>query len=130
MPNVGYQVPSDIRGLHPSGLIDTLIFSIEDLEALNPEIHGVRISARIGAKKRIKIVEAAFEKKFRILNTSLKVEKEEDEETKEEATEKEEEVSEEELSLKQKHIKEIKEKSKQKAEAEKNSPAQQGEVEP
>ena len=97
---------------------------------MNPEIHGVRISARIGAKKRIKIVEAAFEKKFRILNTSLKVEKEEDEETKEEATEKEEEVSEEELSLKQKHIKEIKEKSKQKAEAEKNSPAQQGEVEP
>jgi large subunit ribosomal protein L32e len=81
MPNVGYESPAMIRGLHPSGLIDTLIFSIKDLESLDPAVHGIRISSRIGAKKRIKIVEAAFEKKFRILNTTVEVEKEEEETT-------------------------------------------------
>jgi len=126
MPNVGYEVPAAIRGLHPSGLIDTLIFNIKDLESLDPAIHAVRISARIGAKKRIKIVEAAFEKKFRILNTTVEVEKEEEEQPTSGTEEQQKEGIEdtkveaptEELSLKKKHIKEIKEKIQQKENSE------------
>ncbi len=131
MPNVGYEVPAAIRGLHPSGLIDTLVFTIKDLDSLDPAIHGIRISAKVGAKKRIKIVEAAFERKFKILNTTVEVEKEEKEETTtptaetqpEQATEEAKQETKEEdntddLSLKKKHIKEIKEKIKQKESSE------------
>jgi hypothetical protein len=124
MPNVGYGGPSLIRGMHPSGYTDVLIHSIKDLEILDPAIHGIRIAARIGAKKRIKIVEAAYEKKFKILNTSLIVEKEEEvveaaEEVKTEAVEgetveKTEVVEDDGLSMKQKHIRDIKNKLKDK----------------
>ncbi len=134
MPNVGYEVPAAIRGLHPSGLIDTLIYTIKDLDSLDPAIHGIRISGKVGAKKRIKIVETAFEKKFKILNTTIEVEKEEEttppaaeQESKDGKVEAKEEIKEEEkseeISLKKKHIKEIKEKIKQKENSEEKTKA-------
>ncbi len=67
-PEPGYRAPKKIRGLHPSGLEDILIISIKDLKNLIPERHGIRISARLGARKRIKVVEKAQELGFKVFN--------------------------------------------------------------
>jgi len=73
MPNVGYRTPKEIRGLHPSGLSEVLVYKIEDLKGLNPEIHAVRIAHTVGLRKRIEIEKAAKEAGLTILNPSRKV---------------------------------------------------------
>ncbi|TFH29264.1 MAG: 50S ribosomal protein L32e [Promethearchaeota archaeon] len=70
-PGAGYRVPKKIRGLHPSGLEDIVIISQKELESLNPEMHGVRISARLGTRKRIALIDVAREKGFRVLNMGI-----------------------------------------------------------
>lgn len=70
-PEPGYRAPKKIRGLHPSGLEDILIISPADLDSLSPEIHGVRIAARLGTRKRIALIELAREKGFRVLNMGI-----------------------------------------------------------
>ncbi|MHA1719342.1 MAG: 50S ribosomal protein L32e [Promethearchaeota archaeon] len=67
-PEPGYRSPKNIRGLHPSGLEDVLVINIKDFENLSPEKHGIRISARLGARKRIKIIEHAQDLGFKIFN--------------------------------------------------------------
>ena len=90
-PEPGYQAPKKIRGLHPSGLEDILIVNIKDLEKLTPEKHGIRISARLGARKRIKVVEYAQELGFKVFNTGyLKEDLLETDESSEEEEEEEE----------------------------------------
>jgi large subunit ribosomal protein L32e len=70
-PEVGYKVPNAIRYLHPSGLKDILITHKEDLEGLSPKVHGVRIAKKLGAKKRIDLIEYARDKGFHILNIGI-----------------------------------------------------------
>lgn len=70
-PNVGYRSPKKVRGLHPSGLIEKNITNIDDLENLDPEIHGIMISARIGIKKRLQLVEDIQAKGFKVLNLRI-----------------------------------------------------------
>ena len=70
-PEPGYRAPKKIRGLHPSGLEDILIMHIKDLENLTPEQHGIRISARLGARKKIKVVEHAQDLGFKVFNTGF-----------------------------------------------------------
>ncbi len=70
-PEPGYRAPKKIRGLHPSGLEDILVITLKDLEGLNPEIHGIRISARLGMRKRLALIEVAREKNFRVLNMGI-----------------------------------------------------------
>lgn len=67
-PNIGYRTPKAVRYLHPSGFTEAYIITPKDLEGLNPKIHALRISSRLGAKKRIKLLELIEEKGFRILN--------------------------------------------------------------
>ena len=111
-PSVGYRTPKAVRGLHPSGLEDILVFHLEELEALDPEIHGIRIAARLGGRKRLSLIEAAEEKGFRVLNYSLEsaiseemeAELEVDDELMEEQID---ELDQKILTLKQKHIQEV-----------------------
>ena len=70
-PDSGFQGPKKVRDLHPSGLEDTLIFKIEDLKGLSPKRNAIRISAKIGTKKKLEIIEAARERNFRILNMGI-----------------------------------------------------------
>ena len=95
-PEPGYRAPKKVRGLHPSGLEDILIMHIKDLENLTPEKHGIRISARLGARKRIKVVEHAQDLGFKVFNTGYS--KEELFETDESNEEEEEQEEEEEKS--------------------------------
>src|SRR3989440_10884409 len=48
----GYGTASATRGLHPRGLVDTLVWREVELEKLDPKGHIVRIAARVGEKKR------------------------------------------------------------------------------
>lgn len=67
-PNIGYRTPKAVRYLHPSGFTEAYVITPKDLEGLNPKIHALRISSRLGAKKRIRLLELIEEKGFKILN--------------------------------------------------------------
>lgn len=70
---IGYRGPASVRGLHPSGFRDVLVYNPSDLERLNPETDAARIASTVGAKKRIEIVAKAKELGIKILNkTGLK----------------------------------------------------------
>ena len=70
-PNVGYRAPRKVRGLHPSGLQETHIMHIEELDTLDPQIHGITISSRLGIKKRLQLVEDVQAKGFKVLNLGI-----------------------------------------------------------
>ena len=70
-PEPGFRSPKNIRGLHPTGLEDILIMHAHELEDLDPKYHGIRIAARLGARKKLSLVETAREKGFRVLNFSV-----------------------------------------------------------
>ncbi len=70
-PEPGYRGPKKIRNLHPSGLEDILVIHLSDFEELNSKFHGIRISSRLGVRKRMAILEYAREKGFKVLNANL-----------------------------------------------------------
>ena len=106
-PQPGYGSPKAVRGMHPSGFEDVLVFNLADLENLNPEIQAVRIASTVGNRKRDEIQKKAEELGFRILNlkevlspsekreAKAREEPEEEEEAVEETETEEEEVAEE-----------------------------------
>lgn len=67
-PKIGYKNPESIRGLHPSGKREVLVSNVKEIEALNPELHVIRIRASVGKKKRREILEKAKEMGIRVLN--------------------------------------------------------------
>jgi large subunit ribosomal protein L32e len=64
---VGYRSPRNIRGLHPSGFEEVIIYNVNDLEKINLG-NVARIGHTVGLKKRSRIVERAKELKIHILN--------------------------------------------------------------
>lgn len=67
-PNVGYRSPKKLRGLHPCGLIEKVVHNMNQIDELDPTIHGLKISSKIGNKKRMGMIEKAQLKNFKILN--------------------------------------------------------------
>ncbi|MBD3196204.1 MAG: 50S ribosomal protein L32e [Candidatus Lokiarchaeota archaeon] len=67
-PNVGYRSPKEIRGLHPSGYEEVRVITKKDLKELNPKIHALKISSRLGSRKKIALIEYAQSRGFKILN--------------------------------------------------------------
>ena len=103
-PEIGYRGPKKVRGLHPSGLKEVLVYNPEQLDEINPETQAIRIAHTVGARKRMEIVAKAVSKNIRILNPKEvefkpveeekekeKIEEIEEEELKEQVEEKEEE---------------------------------------
>ena len=70
-PSVGYRSPKKVRGIHPSGYEEIRVFSIKDLDKLNKNKHALKISSRLGAKKRIILIEMAQRKGFKVLNLGI-----------------------------------------------------------
>jgi len=68
---VGYRTPKEIRGLHPSGYEEVLVYRPEDLHSLNPEIHAARIAGSVGLRKRLLIVEEAEKLGIKVLNPPM-----------------------------------------------------------
>lgn len=69
---VGFRAPKEVRGLHPSGYEDVLVYNVKDLEKLDPKKHAVRVASRVGMRKRIEIELKATEKGFKILNPKVR----------------------------------------------------------
>jgi len=68
LPRPGYGSPAGVRGLHPCGLADVLVFNEGMLDGLKPKTDAVRIAAGVGMKKRMEIQKKAAEAGFRVLN--------------------------------------------------------------
>jgi large subunit ribosomal protein L32e len=64
----GYGSPAEIRYLHPSGLEPATVYSIKDLEGLDPKRHIIYIASTVGLRKRMELIRVAREKGFRIAN--------------------------------------------------------------
>ena len=67
-PSVGYRGPKKVRGLHPSGYEEVRIITIKDLKNLNKNKHALKISGKLGAKKRIVLTDYCQKRGFKILN--------------------------------------------------------------
>jgi large subunit ribosomal protein L32e len=68
LPTPGYGSPAAVRGLHPSGFRDVLVYNVDSLSGLNPETEAIRIGGTVGMKARMKIQAAALEQGLKILN--------------------------------------------------------------
>ncbi|RPH29364.1 50S ribosomal protein L32e, partial [bacterium] len=68
MPNSGYGSPAAVRGLHPSGFAEVLVYNPDGLEGLNNETQAIRIAGSVGGKKRAAIQEKAIAAGLKILN--------------------------------------------------------------
>ena len=70
-PNVvriGYGSPKTVRGLHPSGFKDILVYNVNDLKDIDPTTEAARIGHSVGTKKRIELEKKAEELGIRVLN--------------------------------------------------------------
>jgi large subunit ribosomal protein L32e len=70
-PSVGYRSPKKVRGIHPSGYEEVRVFNINDIKGLNNKKHALKLSGRIGAKKRIALIDYAQNRGFKILNIGI-----------------------------------------------------------
>ncbi|MCL2712116.1 MAG: 50S ribosomal protein L32e [Methanomassiliicoccaceae archaeon] len=66
--DIGFRGPALARGLHPSGFEEKLVFTVDELNGVDPKTQAVRIGASVGTKKRIQIEDKAFELGIRVLN--------------------------------------------------------------
>jgi large subunit ribosomal protein L32e len=65
---VGFRGPKKVRGLHPSGFEEIMVFTLSDLEGINPKTQAARIGSGVGMRKRLQIQEKAKELDVRVLN--------------------------------------------------------------
>jgi large subunit ribosomal protein L32e len=96
---VGWRGPAEVRGLHPSGVEEVMVWNTFDLENVNPQTQAARIGGTVGGRKREAIKAKAEELNIRILNPGQVESKDEFEELEDEDTQKpegEEEADEEE----------------------------------
>jgi large subunit ribosomal protein L32e len=72
---IGYGTAAATRGLHPRGLQERRIHGLSELEGLDPKIHIIRISARVGERKRLTLLDEIRHRNFHIANPGKKEEK-------------------------------------------------------
>jgi len=68
LPNPGYGSPREVKGLHSSGLNYNVVSNLKDMEKLDNSKDGVVISANLGNKKRVELINKALENNFKIIN--------------------------------------------------------------
>jgi len=64
----GYRRPKTIRGLHPSGYEEVLVYNAEHLKDIDPKNQAIRIAHIVGKRKRMQILVEARKKKIIVLN--------------------------------------------------------------
>lgn len=65
-PGVGFGTEKKYAG-KVNNLIPSLIYNLQELSNINPQMHAV-ILARVGAKKKLELIKKAHELQFTILN--------------------------------------------------------------
>ena len=76
-PSVGYRGPKAVRGLHPSGYEEVLVYNVGDLATIDPETQAIRIAGTVGARKRTIILAEAEKRGIKVLNPGFEEEVEE-----------------------------------------------------
>lgn len=71
LASIGYRNPQMVRGLHPTGFKEVIVYNIKDLEKIDPEREAIRIAGSVGKRKRINIIEKADELGIVVLNRRL-----------------------------------------------------------
>jgi large subunit ribosomal protein L32e len=70
-PSMGYRGPKKVRGLHPSGFEEVRVHNINDLKGLNNKKHAIKVSTKLGVKKRINVIDYAQSRGFKVLNLGI-----------------------------------------------------------
>ncbi|NVM17937.1 MAG: 50S ribosomal protein L32e [Candidatus Lokiarchaeota archaeon] len=70
-PSVGYRGPKEVRGLHPSGYEEVRVHTRNDFKGLNNKKHAIKISTKLGIKKRIGVIDYAQSRGFKVLNLGI-----------------------------------------------------------
>lgn len=70
-PSVGYRGPKKVRGLHPSGYEEVRVHNVNELIGLNNKKHAIKISTKLGIKKRINVIDYAQSRGFKVLNLGI-----------------------------------------------------------
>ncbi len=68
LPEAGFRAPVDIRGFHPCGLQETLVFNESMLTSVNPKLYAIRISATVAHPRKMKIADGAKKLGLKVLN--------------------------------------------------------------
>lgn len=69
---IGYSRPRSIRGRHPSGLTEIMVWRPKDLAHIDPKTQAARIAHTVGENKRVQILDDAKKANIRVLNPGLK----------------------------------------------------------
>jgi len=72
---VGYGTAAATRGLHPRGLQEHLIHRLAELEGMDPKLHIIRISARVGERKRLALLDEIRRRNLHVANPGKAEEK-------------------------------------------------------
>ncbi|MBC7081488.1 MAG: 50S ribosomal protein L32e [Thermoplasmatales archaeon] len=72
LPKIGYSSPKKVKGLHPSGFKEKLVYNLKDLEGIDAEKEAIKIAHSVGKKKRQEIIAKADELGIRVLNRVLR----------------------------------------------------------
>lgn len=68
MVDIGFRGPASVRGLHPSGFEEVMVYNTDGLKDIDPKSQAVRIGGTVGTKKRLDIQAKADELGIRVLN--------------------------------------------------------------
>jgi len=68
LPKPGFGSPVAVRGMHPSGFFEVLLFTVKDLEGVDPKTHAIRIGAAVGERSRLGLQEKVLAAGFKVLN--------------------------------------------------------------
>jgi large subunit ribosomal protein L32e len=68
LPKPGFGSPVAVRGMHPSGFFEVLLFSVRELDGIDPKTHAVRLGATLGERTRLGLQEKALAAGFKVLN--------------------------------------------------------------
>lgn len=66
MPGAGQRTPKEHRGKHPSGMEETLVENVKQVQEVQEGI--LRISSTVGGRKKQKIIEKAEQKDLNVAN--------------------------------------------------------------
>ncbi|MDD1688210.1 MAG: 50S ribosomal protein L32e [Methanoregula sp.] len=68
LPKPGFGSPVAVRGMHPSGFFEVLVFSVGELDGIDPKTHAIRLGATVGDRTRLGLQEKALAAGFKVLN--------------------------------------------------------------
>ncbi|MBI2129402.1 50S ribosomal protein L32e [Candidatus Woesearchaeota archaeon] len=64
----GWGSPAEVKYLHPSGLKQIMVNSVEELKKINAKTEGAMVAAAVGMKKKVEILKKAIELGIKVLN--------------------------------------------------------------